>query len=60
MEKIKTLVETSDGDYQTEVESIAEFREIVKEMNVSNDSQMIVIGSLAIRSGVIKSITIQE
>lgn len=60
MNGLKAVVETADGDYQTEVKSVAEFREIVKQMNVSGDNQMIMIGSLAIRAGVIRSITIDE
>lgn len=42
------------------VDSKVEFTSIIKEMNVSEDSKMIVIGSLAIRAGSIKALCLQD
>lgn len=54
------IVESVDGDYKTEVGSKIEFENIVKEMNVSEDNKMIMIGTLAIRAGSIKSMCLQD
>ena len=54
------IVEATEGDYRTEVNSKVEFENIVKEMNVSDDGKMIMIGTLAIRAGSIKSMCLQD
>lgn len=56
----RVVVESTEGDYQSEVDSKVEFTSIVKEMNVSEDSKMIMIGSLAIRAGSIKAMCLQD
>ena len=57
---LSVIVESVEGDYKTEVRSKVEFENIVKEMNVSEDNKMIMIGTLAIRAGSIKSMCLQE
>jgi len=57
MKKLKCVIETGEREtYNTLVESVAEFKEIIKEMNVSGDSKMIIVGDIAIRAGNIKTI----
>lgn len=57
MTKLKCVIETGEREtYNTLVESVAEFKEIIKEMNVSGDSKMIIVGDIAIRAGNIKTI----
>lgn len=60
MSDIPVVVETTEGDYQSEISSHAEFEKIVDKMNVSPEGTMIIIGSLAVRSGSIKTICLQE
>lgn len=57
MTKLKCVIETGEREtYNTLVESVAEFKEIIKEMNVSGDAKMIIVGDIAIRAGNIKTI----
>lgn len=57
MTKLKCVIETGEREtYNTLVDSVAEFKEIIKEMNVSGDSKMIIVGDIAIRAGNIKTI----
>lgn len=60
MNNIPVIVESTDGDYKSEVSSKAEFEKIVDKMNVSPEGTMIIIGSLAIRAGSIKVIYLHE
>lgn len=55
MSGIPVVVESTEGNYKTEVESVVQFTEIVRDINSSEDGKMIIIGSLAIRGGTIKS-----
>lgn len=54
------IVESTEGDYKTEVDSKVGFENIIKEMNVSDDGKMIMIGTLAIRAGSIKAMCLQD
>lgn len=60
MSNIPVIVESTEGNYKSEVTSNAEFEKIIDKMNVSPDGTMIIIGSLAIRAGSIKVIYLQE
>lgn len=60
MSGIPVVVESTEGDYKSEVGSKSEFEKIVDKMNVSPDQTMIIIGSLAIRAGSIKAIYLHE
>ena len=60
MSNIPVVVESTEGNYKSEVNSNAEFEKIIDKMNVSPDGTMIIIGSLAIRAGSIKVIYLQE
>ena len=60
MSNIPVVVESTEGNYKSEVNSNSEFEKIIDKMNVSPDGTMIIIGSLAIRAGSIKVIYLQE
>lgn len=58
--KISIRIETPDGEYQTSVNAVNEVKSAIKEINVSPDNALIMIGSLVVRAGAIKSICVED